>query len=107
MPRATLTNAQAIAVLVRLLVGDQEEVAGNWAANYYATAQAAGLTTSLAADAEANLHVAITRADVAKMIEAASVYEAPAVEAETEMEVVVETGAVASTGSVVETGSAQ
>jgi hypothetical protein len=85
MPTATLTNAQAMTVLVRLLAGDQEEVAGNWAANYYAAAQAAGLTASLAADAQANLHVAITRADVAKMIEAASVYEAPAVE-ETEEE---------------------
>lgn len=78
MPMATLTNAQAMTVLVRLLVGDQEEVAGNWAANYYAVAKAAGLTVSLAADVEANLHVAITRADVAKMIEAASVFESTA-----------------------------
>lgn len=78
MPTATLTNAQAMTVLVRLLVGDQEEAAGNWAANYYATAKAAGLTASLAADSEANLHVAITRADVAKMIEAASVFESTA-----------------------------
>ncbi len=106
MPTATLTNAQAMTVLVRLLIGDQEEAAGNWAANYYAAAQTAGLTVSLDADAEANLHVAITRADVAKMIEASAAYikigtidgeSEVSGEVETETEVVVETG----------TGSAQ
>jgi hypothetical protein len=86
MPTDTLSNAHAMTVLVRLLAGDQEEPAGNWAANYAAVAKAAGLTASLAADNAANLYAPITRADVAKMIEAASIYEAPAGE-ETEEEV--------------------
>jgi uncharacterized surface protein with fasciclin (FAS1) repeats len=76
MPTDTLSNAHAMTVLVRLLDGDKEEPAGNWAANYAAAAKAAGLTAGLAADSAANLYTAITRADVAKMIEAASVFVA-------------------------------
>ena len=99
MPTASFTNAQALAVLVRLLDGEKEEVAGNWAANYYAFAQKAGLTVSLHADMEEHLSLAITRADVAKMIEAASVYRVEHsgdphenIVEEVETETVVETG---------------
>jgi hypothetical protein len=80
MPTDVFTNAQALAVLVRLLDGNKEEPAGNWAANYYAFAKEAGLTAGLATDSAANLYAAITRADVAKLIEAASVYYARKVE---------------------------
>ncbi len=82
MPTDTFSNAHAMTVLVRLLVGDQEEPEDNWAANYAAVAQEAGFTVSLAADVEANLHAPISRADVAKMIEAASVYEVVEIEEE-------------------------
>jgi len=104
MPRATLTNAQALTVLVRLIDGEKEEVAGNWAANYYAFAKEAGLTVSLHADMEEHLSMSISRADVAKLIEAGAVYKSQhrgdphenvvEEEVETETEVVVETGSV-------------
>ena len=104
MPTASFTNAQALAVLVRLLDGEKEEVAGNWAANYYAFAQAAGLTVSLHADMEEHLSMAISRADVAKLIEAGAAYikigsidgesqAMPTQEEPTTEETVVETGA--------------
>jgi len=120
MPTASFTNAQALAVLVRLIDGDKEEVAGNWAANYYAFAKEAGLTVSLHADMQEHLSLAISRADVAKLIEAAAAYvkiEGIAGEStsmdeemteeestkETTEEVVVETGTWADAG----TGNAQ
>jgi len=74
MPTDTFSNAHAMTVLVRLLVGEQEEPEGNWAATYASVAQEAGLTASLAADSEANLYAPISRADVAKMIEGSDAF---------------------------------
>lgn len=116
MPRASFTNEQALAVLVRLIDGDKEEVAGNWAANYYAFAKEAGLTVSLHADMQEHLSLAISRADVAKLIEAAAYMKIDGVDGESKasMEGTEEDGTsdeateeVVEEETVVETGSVQ
>lgn len=75
MPTDTLTNAQALTVLVRLIDGVKSEAGVHRAIQYHAAAKAAWLTAGLMADSETNLDANISRGDVAKLIEAASVYQ--------------------------------
>lgn len=72
-PTATLTNAQALAVLIRLIDGVKEEPAGNWSANYYSWAQSWRLTQGIAANNQTNLDSPIQRSDIAKLIEWAGI----------------------------------
>jgi len=75
MPTNSITNAQALTVLVRMINGmEPEEWGTHWAQAYYLTAKYAWLTQGIAADSMTNLNRAITRGDIAKLIEAASVY---------------------------------
>lgn len=72
LPRSQFTNAQALAVLVRMVSGHEPETGGvHWAQAYWVSARQFGLTQGLAADNRANLDRPITRGDVAKMLEAA------------------------------------
>ena len=74
-PTAEVTNAEAIAVLVRMVSGEEVEPTNtHWAANYYKQARQLGFLGGLAAESTANLDKPITRGDVAKLLEAASVY---------------------------------
>ena len=75
MPRAQLTNAQALAVLIRLLDGFKSEDGNHWASNYLASAKKMGLTVGLQADSDANLDRQMTRGDIAKILEAAALIE--------------------------------
>jgi hypothetical protein len=73
MPTASLSNAHALTVMVRLLDGDQSEIGAHRASNYLLRAQTLGLTTGLSADNSNKLDTYITRGEVARLIEAWSV----------------------------------
>jgi len=70
MPTASFTNAEALTVLVRLIDWFKDETWSHWAEQYRITASNMWLTNWLAANQRANLDSAITRWNVAKLIEA-------------------------------------
>jgi hypothetical protein len=72
LPTASLTNAQALTVLVRVLRGVQPENNGHFATEYHKIAQRAGLTKGTVFDDPANFNKFATRGDVARLLEAAS-----------------------------------
>jgi len=72
MPTQSFSNAHAMTVLIRLIDGEKSEDNGHRATNYYNTAWSLGLLNGLSASQFNNLDVAISRGDVAKLIEAAA-----------------------------------
>lgn len=72
LPTKSLTNAEAIAVLVRLINGyESEQTDGHRAKNYFLLAQKMGVLKWLAGNDSTKLDKPITRWDVAKMLETA------------------------------------
>lgn len=69
LPTSSITNAQALTVLTRMLDGNKsEQTDGHWALNYYNYMKEAWYTRGLGAHYSSNLDQTITRGDIALML---------------------------------------
>lgn len=77
MPTDTFSNAHALTVMIRLLIGEQPESWSHWAENYRMKASNIWLNHWLIARQKVALDFTITRWEVARLIEAWSAYQNP------------------------------